>query len=96
MRVGDWKFLFKTQDRWFNGVQQNLVTPLITNLKLDPFERFHEARGFDEWQEDRTFAAPLAISVVNDFLRSMKEFPPRLQSFDFNLDEAVRSLSKPR
>ncbi len=54
LRYGDWKFLFKKQDKWFNGVQQNLVTPLITNLKLDPFERFHEAHGFDEWQENHS------------------------------------------
>ncbi|MDH2134180.1 arylsulfatase [Sphingobium yanoikuyae] len=55
LRYGDWKFLFKTQDKWFNGIQENLNTPLITNLKLDPFERFHEARGFDEWQENRSW-----------------------------------------
>ncbi|KZS83721.1 hypothetical protein B4U45_02420 [Mycobacterium persicum] len=51
LRYGDWKVLLKTQDRWFNAIQQKLTTPLITNLKLDPFERFHKARGFDEWQE---------------------------------------------
>jgi arylsulfatase len=55
VRYGDWKFLFKKQDRWFNGVKQDLLTPLVTNLKLDPFERFHEARGFDEWQENRAW-----------------------------------------
>ena len=55
LRYGDWKVLFKTQDRWFNGIQNTFTIPLVTNLKLDPFERFHEARGFDEWQEDRAW-----------------------------------------
>lgn len=40
VRYGDWKFLFTTQDKWFNGVQQDMVTPLVTNLKLDPFRAF--------------------------------------------------------
>lgn len=93
VRVGDYKFLFKTQDRWFNGVQQNMVTPLITNLKLDPFERFHHARGFDEWQENRSFALPLAMGVISDFMKSLQDYPPRMKSVDFNIDEALKSLT---
>ena len=31
VRYGDWKFLFVKQDKWFNGVQQNMLTPLLTN-----------------------------------------------------------------
>lgn len=93
IRVGDYKFLFKTQDKWFNGVQQNMVTPLITNLKLDPFERFHEARGFDEWQENRSFALPLAMGHINEFMQSLKEYPPRMKSVNFNIDEALEMLT---
>jgi arylsulfatase len=62
IRYGDWKFLFTEQDKWFNGVKNDLVTPLITNLKLDPFERFHEARGFDEWQENRSWTLAPAMA----------------------------------
>jgi arylsulfatase len=91
--MGDWKFLFKKQDRWFNGVQQNLVTPLITNLKLDPFERFHESRGFDEWQENRSFVLPLAMAEVQKLMKSLKDYPPRSESVDFNIDEAMQALT---
>jgi hypothetical protein len=31
LRYGDWKFLFKTQDKWFNGIQENLATPLTSS-----------------------------------------------------------------
>ena len=54
-----------------------MVTPLITNLKRDPFERFHEARGFDEWQENRSWTLAPANAQVSLFLKSLKEFPPR-------------------
>jgi arylsulfatase A-like enzyme len=93
VRMGNWKFLFKKQDKWFNGVQENMVTPYIINLKLDPFERFLDARGQDEWQENRSFVLPLAMGAIQSFLQSMKDYPPRMQSLDFNLDEAVRSLT---
>jgi arylsulfatase len=95
VRITDWKFLFKKQDRWFNGVQQTLVTPIITNVKLDPFERFHEARGYDEWQENRSFVLPLAMSAIKTLVESLKEYPPRMNSLDFDVDEVMEAL-KPK
>jgi arylsulfatase A-like enzyme len=94
LRYGDWKFLFKSQDKWFNGVQNNLTTPLITNLKLDPFERFHNARGFDEWQENRSWTLGAASTVVGVFMKSLKDYPPRQASFDLNIDEMLRSAQQ--
>ena len=93
VRYGDWKFLFIKQDKWFNGVQQSMTTPLVTNLKLDPFERFHEARGFDEWQENRAWTIPPAMDQVGMLLKSLKEFPPRQASVEFNIDEAMKSVT---
>ena len=81
VRYGEWKFLFTEQDKWFNGVQDDLVSPLITRLDLDPFERAHEARGFDEWQENRSWAITPAIAMVERFVASFEEFPPRQASF---------------
>jgi arylsulfatase A-like enzyme len=92
LRYGDWKFLFKSQDKWFNGLQQNLTTPLITNLKLDPFERFHNARGFDEWQENRSWLLAPAAAQVGKFIKSLKDYPPRQASLDFNIDEMLHQL----
>ena len=93
VRVGDYKFLFTEQDKWFNGVKNTLTTPLITNLKLDPFERFHEARGFDEWQEDRSWTIAPAIGVVEQFIASFKEFPPRQKSFDADMSQVTARIN---
>ena len=90
---GDWKFLFKKQDRWFNGVQQQMATPLITNLKLDPFERFHSSRGFDEWQENRSWPLGPAGEQVGKFIKQLQDYPPRPKSFD--LDQVMDALSSP-
>jgi arylsulfatase len=92
LRSGDWKFLFTDQDKWFNGKQQYLVTPLITNLKLDPFERFHKARGFDEWQENRSWLLAPAAAQLGKFVQSLKEYPPRQRSFDIDIEAMMNSL----
>ncbi|MEL0166746.1 MAG: arylsulfatase [Pseudomonadaceae bacterium] len=94
VRFGDWKFLFKDQDKWFNGVQSTLTTPLITNLKLDPFERFHEARGFDEWQENRSWTLAPATQVVAAFMKSLQDYPPRVESVSFDLDKMMEDASR--
>jgi arylsulfatase len=94
LRYGDWKFLFKKQDRWFNGVQDQLTTPYITNLKLDPFERFHEARGYDEWQENRSWTLGAATGQITTFMKSLSEYPPRMRSFDLDIDAMVTAASE--
>lgn len=81
VRYGDWKFHFVTQDKWFNGVKEELVTPLTINLKLDPFERFTEARGFDEWQEDRAFTIGPIMGLVGNFIQTFAQYPPRQEGF---------------
>lgn len=93
VRSGDWKFLFKKQDKWFNGVQQNLVIPYVINLKLDPFERFIDSRGYNEWAEDRAWTYAPAFAKVGELVQSLKDYPPRMKSLDFNVDEALRALS---
>jgi arylsulfatase len=87
LRFGEWKFLFTSQDKWFNGNQYEMTTPLITRLDLDPFERFHEARGFDEWQENRSWAIGPALGLVNKFVASFEEYPPRIASFSASVED---------
>ncbi|MCA1285423.1 sulfatase-like hydrolase/transferase [Salipiger bermudensis] len=92
LRYGEWKFLFTNQDRWFNGQQYEMTTPLITRLDLDPFERFHEARGFDEWQENRSWAIGPALGMVNNFVASFEEFPPRIASFSTSVEDMSQQI----
>ncbi len=92
LRFGEWKFLFTSQDRWFNGNQYEMTSPLITRLDLDPFERFHDARGFDEWQENRSWAIGPALGLVNKFVASFEEFPPRIASFSTSVEDMSKRI----
>jgi hypothetical protein len=71
------------------------VTPLITNLALDPFERFHTARGFDEWQENRSWTLAPSTKMIQKFVASFKEFPPRQGSFDLDTDSLLAPVTHP-
>jgi hypothetical protein len=73
-------------------VQENLNTPLTINLKLDPFERFTESRGFDEWQENRGWTIAPAMAKVQEFFASFKEYPPRMRSMESNPDAMIEQM----
>jgi arylsulfatase A-like enzyme len=92
MRYGDWKVLFRDQEHWFRSPQPELSTPIITNLKLDPFERFHEARGYDEWAENRSWILGQVGVHLGEFLQTFKEFPPSQESMSVQFDDFNKML----
>ena len=94
VRYGDWKFLFVDQKDWFMSPQQSLSSPIVTNLKLDPFERMHKARGYGEWMEQRLYMAGPSGKVVGALLKSFQEFPPSQIGTTVQLDNAFKVLSE--
>ena len=52
-----------------------------------------EARGYDEWRENRAWTFHPAFNQVGVLIQSLKDYPPRNKSLDFNLDEAMRALT---
>ncbi len=93
LRYGDWKLLFIDQEAWFRSAQTPLTSPYITNLKQDPFERFHHARGYDEWAENRSWIFGPAGGMVEEFVKSFKEFPPSQKSFEVSVGSVSRAIN---
>ena len=76
-----------------------LRAPLLTNLRMDPFERAESehAMGYQRWYVEHMWAFAPAGAFVANWLQSFKDFPPRQKPGSFNLDrvmEAVTSSSK--
>ncbi len=93
LRYGDWKLLFVEQHDWFRSTQLPLSTPIITNLKLDPFERFHETRGYDEWAENRSWLLGQVGPKIAAFVKTFKEFPPSQESMSVQLDDVSTMIN---
>ncbi len=93
LRYGDWKLLFTDQEKWFRAEQTPLSSPFITNLKLDPFERFSKARGYDEWAENRSWLFGPAGGMMAEFVRSFQEFPPSQRSISVEVVNVSKLLT---
>jgi len=99
LRYGDWKATFLEQRADGLRVWQDafavLRAPLLTNLRMDPFERAeHEnAMGFQRWYMEHMFMIAPGIAYVANWLQSFKEFPPRQKPGSFNLENVMESLN---
>ena len=102
LRYDNWKITFLKQDAegmnvWLQPFTP-LRAPLITNLRMDPFERAeHEnAMGYQRWWIDRMFLLAPAGAYVGQWLQSFREFPPRQKPGSFNLDRVMEAVTKPQ
>jgi arylsulfatase len=98
IRYDNWKVTFLVQNAEGLEVWQEpfvpLRAPLITNLRMDPFERAREenAMGFQRWYMDRMFLIAPAGAYVGQWLQSFKDFPPRQKPGSFNLDRVMEAV----
>jgi arylsulfatase len=101
IRYENWKITYLEQKAHGLRVWQEPFTtlraPLITNLRMDPFERAeHEnAMGYQRWYMERMFMIAPATSYVAQWLQSFKDFPPRQKPGSFNLERVMEAMSKP-
>jgi len=101
LRYADWKIMFLQQktmgtlavwiDPWVP-----LRTPLIFNLRRDPYERaYFTSNTYYDWMIDKVFLLVPAQAYVGNFLASFKEYPPRMKPGSFSIDKVMEKMSSP-
>jgi arylsulfatase len=98
LRYGNWKATFLRQDHEGLRVWQEPFTklraPMLTNLRMDPFELAHEiGMDYDRWFIEHMYAFAPAMGYVGQWLQSFKEFPPRQKPGSFNLDQVMEAVT---
>ena len=73
---------------------EELRWPMLTNLRLDPFERANdESIGHTLWATQRMYLLAPAAGYVAQWLQSFREFPPRQKPGSFNLDRVMEEVT---
>jgi arylsulfatase A-like enzyme len=99
LRYGDYKVLFLKQNavglKVWQHPYEELRAPLLTSLRMDPFERAEEenASGYQQWYIEHMYAFAPAAAFVGQWLQSFREFPPRQKPGSFNLDRVMESIT---
>ncbi len=100
VRYNNWKITFLKQNALGLKVWQQpfeeLRAPLITNLRMDPFERAEEenAMGFQRWYLERMYLIAPAGAFVANWIQSFKQFPPRQKPGSFNLERVMEKVTQ--
>jgi arylsulfatase len=95
VRIGDYKYRFTDQPDGWLGNTVKVDWPILTNLRLDPFERTGMPQGasgsmnFAEWYTYEFWRFVFVQQEVGKFAQSFVDFPPMQAAASFNM-EAVK------
>jgi arylsulfatase len=97
VRIGDWKYVFISQPEGWPGAKVTLNSPLIHNLRRDPFERYSDHNwGVGSADYMMSFYARefwrfvFVQKKVMELAETAVKFPPMQKGASFNL-EAVKA-----
>ncbi|HKP97040.1 MAG TPA: arylsulfatase [Fibrobacteria bacterium] len=93
VRLGDYKYRFIDQPSGWLGNTVKVDWPILTNLRLDPFERTSTPSGSMEqinWFMYEFWRFVFVQQEVEKFGKTFLEFPPMQRAASFNL-EAIKA-----
>ena len=98
LRYNNWKITFLRQNevgfKVWEAPFEELRWPMLTNLRMDPFERaFDQTSGYTHWQTERIFAIAPASAYIARWLESFREFPPRMKPATFSLERVMEAAT---
>jgi arylsulfatase A-like enzyme len=103
VRIDDYKYRFIDQPEGWIGTKDTLNAPSLTNLRIDPFERFGNPRNgtldgaqgyFNEWFMYEFWRFVFVQQQVAKLAMSAIEYPPLQKGASFNLDAVKAKIEE--
>jgi arylsulfatase A-like enzyme len=101
VRINDYKYRFTDQPGGWLGATEKVDWPILTNLRLDPFERLGMFNGKDngslayyDWFVYEFWRFVFVQQVVGKYAQTFLEFPPMQSGASFNMSALKAELEK--
>ncbi|MGO9567329.1 MAG: arylsulfatase [Desulfomonilaceae bacterium] len=100
VRIGDYKYRFIDQPAGWLGGTVKVDLPILTNLRLDPFERTGLPTGttgsleYLNWFMFEFWRFVYVQQEVEKYGRTFIEFPPMQRGASFNMEEVKEQIKK--
>jgi arylsulfatase len=98
LRYDNWKVVFMEQrtrgtlEVWMDPFVP-LRVPKLFNLRTDPYERADiTSNTYFEWILENDYIILAASSIVEEFLKTFRDFPPRQKAASFTIDQAMEKM----
>jgi len=94
MRYDEWKVSFKTiRGNLFNGSPSSTQAPIVTNLRMDPWERYQdESMNYGKWWGEKLWTMVPATVIVGQFLQTFETFPPSQKSGGLTVSQFLEAV----
>lgn len=100
LRYDNWKIVFAQQRSpstlalWGEPFVHTRI-PWIWNLRIDPFERADiTSNTYWDWYLDHDYLLLPAQTIVQQFLATFKDYPPRQKAASFTIDQIVEKMTQ--
>jgi arylsulfatase A-like enzyme len=95
-RIGDYKYRFTDQPNGWLGATVKVDFPIITNLRLDPYERANMATSLQyfDWYKYQFWRGVFVQQKVAELGQSAIEFPPMQKGASFNLEAVKEQIER--
>jgi arylsulfatase len=96
VRIKDYKYRFIDQPQGWLGGTIKVDWPLLTNLRLDPFERTGMGQSMEQanWFKYQFWRFVFVQEVVGKFGQTFIDFPPMQKPATFNLEAIKEQIVK--
>ena len=100
VRINDYKYRFTDQHNGWLGATEKVDWPILTNLRLDPFERTGMSNGksgslaYYNWFVYEFWRFVFVQEVVGKYGQTFVEFPPMQKAASFNLEAVKEQILK--
>jgi arylsulfatase A-like enzyme len=99
LRFDNWKVVFAQQRSpgtlalWGEPFVNTRI-PWLYNLRTDPFERATiTSNTYWDWYMDHAFIIMPAQTIVQEFLATFKDYPPRQKAASFTIDQILQQMT---
>ena len=100
IRFDNWKMVFAQQRSpgtlavWSEPFVHTRI-PWLYNLRTDPYERADtDSNTYWDWYLDHAYLIMAAQTLVQEFLATFKDFPPRQKAASFTIDQILQRMSE--
>jgi len=100
VRIGDYKYRFTDQPNGWLGATEKVDWPILTNLRLDPFERTGMATAsggsmaYYNWFATQFWRFVFVQQEVAKTAQTFIDFPPMQKGASFNMESIKQSIEQ--
>ena len=94
IRHGPWKLTYNSiEGNLFNGHKATTNVPYVTNLRVDPWERYQkESMMYGKWWGQKLWTVVPGGMIAGKYLQTFMDYPPSQKGGSFGIEQLLQKV----